>query len=539
MRSLQLSVKWLVDRVGAALGLVLLSPLLAAIAVWVLLETGRPVVLVQQRAKRGGTPFGLLKFRTMVRDAIDVGRQMGLADPYGLLPNDPRITRSGRFLRRTSLDELPQLVNVLKGEMSLVGPRPDLVEQVANYSQRDRRRLEVRPGITGWSQVRGRDEIGWPERIEQDIWYVDHWSLGLDLKIVWLTIAQLRRPEPAPVEDSMNIERAQRGGEGMREVGGDEWDELVQGRDVYFRRAYVEASALLEQGARPLLLHRPGRGGGAVLPLLVRDDPRDATSAYGYGGPLGLGGEVGQDFWAAYDEWAREVGVVSTFVRFHPLLGNAAAGGTMRVQALGPTVGWRLDGAPELAAAMDGHHRRLVRRAEREGLTAQVTAAPGSLDGFARLYEETMRRNEAAAFYFFSAPYWQALSRLGDALVQVEVRREDVTMAGVLCFATPPWLHYHLGGSSDEGRRLGASHLALLAAAQWAQAHGYTRFHLGGGVGGREDSLFEFKRRFCPEGLLTASVGKAVHDVEAYRRLAGVEEVSYDGFFPAYRAAAS
>jgi lipopolysaccharide/colanic/teichoic acid biosynthesis glycosyltransferase len=144
----------------------------------------------------------------MVPDAIEVGRRLGLGeDPYGIVPDDPRITRSGRFLRRTSLDELPQLWNVLRGEMSIVGPRPDLVEQAANYAPEDRRRLALRPGITGWSQIQGRDEITWPERFEHDAWYVENRSLRLDAKILWATVRQLRRPDPAPVEDRMNIER--------------------------------------------------------------------------------------------------------------------------------------------------------------------------------------------------------------------------------------------------------------------------------------------------------------------------------------------
>jgi lipopolysaccharide/colanic/teichoic acid biosynthesis glycosyltransferase len=124
------------------------------------------------------------------------------------VPDDPRITRSGRFLRRTSLDELPQLWNVLVGQMSLVGPRPDLVEQAANYSDHDRGRLAVEPGITGWSQVNGREEITWPERIEQDLWYIEHWSLRLDARILVRTFTQLGRDEERPVEDEMNIERA-------------------------------------------------------------------------------------------------------------------------------------------------------------------------------------------------------------------------------------------------------------------------------------------------------------------------------------------
>jgi lipopolysaccharide/colanic/teichoic acid biosynthesis glycosyltransferase len=201
-------IKAVLDGVGAAVALLLLSPVFAAIVLWIWLDDGRPALIAQERAGRDGKPFRMLKFRTMVVDAVEAGKWLGLEDPWGLLPDDPRITRSGRFLRRTSLDELPQLINVLKGEMSLVGPRPDLVEQVANYSDRDRRRLAVRPGITGWSQVQGREEIGWPERFEQDAWYIEHWSLRLDARIVLATFTQLFRSGEAPVEDTMNIERA-------------------------------------------------------------------------------------------------------------------------------------------------------------------------------------------------------------------------------------------------------------------------------------------------------------------------------------------
>ena len=208
-RRIQLGVKWVVDRVVAAVSLVLLSPVLAAIWVWVRFDAGRPVFLTQLRAGKDGVPFRLLKVRTMVPDAVSVGQELGITeDPFGVVPGDPRITRSGRVLRRTGLDELPQLVNILSGRMSVVGPRPDLVEQAAHYSDSDRRRLSVRPGLTGWSQTHGREEIGWPERIEQDLWYIDHWSLRLDAKVVLLTFAQLFRREPEPVEDRMNIERA-------------------------------------------------------------------------------------------------------------------------------------------------------------------------------------------------------------------------------------------------------------------------------------------------------------------------------------------
>ena len=200
-------LKRVADRVAAAVLLLLLSPLLAAIAVWILLDGGRPVLLAQERVGKDGKRFTMLKFRTMVPNALELAH--GLTDdPYGVVPDDPRITKPGGLLRRTSLDELPQLWNVLVGQMSLVGPRPDLVEQAANYTDRDRGRLAVEPGITGWSQVNGREEITWPERIEQDLWYIEHWSLGLDAKILLRTFTQLGREEERPVEDEMNIERA-------------------------------------------------------------------------------------------------------------------------------------------------------------------------------------------------------------------------------------------------------------------------------------------------------------------------------------------
>lgn len=209
MRAVQLAVKWIADRVLAAIGLALISPVLAGIWIWVRRDAGKPVFISQLRAGKDGASFRLLKVRTMIPNAVEVGQELGITDdPFGVVPEDPRITKSGRVLRRTGLDELPQLVNILRGEMSLVGPRPDLVEQAAHYTEADRRRLALRPGLTGWSQTHGREEIGWPERIEQDLWYIDHWSLWLDLKIVLLTFAQLFRSDPEPVEDTMNIERA-------------------------------------------------------------------------------------------------------------------------------------------------------------------------------------------------------------------------------------------------------------------------------------------------------------------------------------------
>ncbi|WP_083971264.1 sugar transferase [Actinoplanes awajinensis] len=198
----------LINQLAAAVALILLAPLILGVALWIRVADGKGVLFVQDRAGRGGRPFRMLKFRSMVHDSVAMSAQLGMADPFGLLHDDPRITRCGRFLRRTSLDELPQLLNVVSGRMNLVGPRPDVLPQVANYSPLDARRLEVRPGITGWAQVNGRDDIDWPARFVLDRWYIDHWSPLLDLRIIGRTVTGLRRGEPPVHVDTLNIERA-------------------------------------------------------------------------------------------------------------------------------------------------------------------------------------------------------------------------------------------------------------------------------------------------------------------------------------------
>jgi lipopolysaccharide/colanic/teichoic acid biosynthesis glycosyltransferase len=170
-----------VDLAGAGLGLAVAAPVLAAAAVAIKLEDRGPVLYRQRRVGLRGEEFELLKLRTMVVGAERQGA--GFAVNRG----DPRITRAGRVLRRLSLDELPQLWNVVRGEMSLIGPRPTLAYQVERYTARQRRRLEVKPGITGWAQVHGRAALPWAERIELDVWYVEHRSAWLDFKILLRT----------------------------------------------------------------------------------------------------------------------------------------------------------------------------------------------------------------------------------------------------------------------------------------------------------------------------------------------------------------
>ena len=174
-------MKRALDVVIAGMGLVLLSPLLAGLAVTVRLALGRPVLFRQTRPGLHGKPFTLYKFRTM-RPPAD-------GSPSG--DDGERLTRVGAFLRSSSLDELPELWNVLRGDMSLVGPRPLLMEYLPLYTAEQARRHEVRPGMTGWAQVNGRNAITWVEKFELDVWYVDHRSFHLDLKIVALTIRQV------------------------------------------------------------------------------------------------------------------------------------------------------------------------------------------------------------------------------------------------------------------------------------------------------------------------------------------------------------
>ena len=195
------------NQLTALLMLLLLAPVILAIAAWIRVADGRGVLFAQHRAGKDGVPFTMLKFRSMVHDSVAMSAQLGIGDPFGLIENDPRITRCGRFLRRTSLDELPQLINVVTGRMNLVGPRPDVLPQVANYSPEDARRLEVKPGITGWAQINGRDDIDWPQRFILDRWYVDNWSPALDLRILWRTAVTLNRGEPPVHVDRLNIAR--------------------------------------------------------------------------------------------------------------------------------------------------------------------------------------------------------------------------------------------------------------------------------------------------------------------------------------------
>ncbi len=192
-------IKRLIDIVGAASVLLVLSPLLLATMLCIVLEDGFPIFFTQKRAGQKEREFDILKFRSM-RVNTEAAETMGT-----VTGSHPLVTRTGRFIRRFKIDELPQIINVLKGDLSLVGPRPTLLAQVKEYSDFERRRLEMKPGMTGWAQVNGNINLSWEERIALDVWYVENWSLILDFKILLRTVGVVlfgETPNPHALEEA-------------------------------------------------------------------------------------------------------------------------------------------------------------------------------------------------------------------------------------------------------------------------------------------------------------------------------------------------
>lgn len=186
MKAIQLFLKLLLDKIISFSILLIASPLILLISVVLLFQIGNPIIFAQTRPGKNNSLFTCYKFRSMTNQKDENGK---------LLPDHLRLTSFGSFLRSTSLDELPQLWNVLKGDMSFVGPRPLLVSYLERYSPEQARRHEVTPGITGWAQVNGRNAITWEEKFKYDVWYVDNWSLWLDLKILFLTVSKVLKRE--------------------------------------------------------------------------------------------------------------------------------------------------------------------------------------------------------------------------------------------------------------------------------------------------------------------------------------------------------
>ena len=190
--------KVLFDRLLALLLIILFLPIFIVVSLWIGFSMGRPIVFCQKRPGYKEKIFGIYKFRTMDEQKDENGE---------LLPDHQRLTRVGKFLRKTSLDELPQLFNVLKGDMSFVGPRPLLIEYLKLYNSEQKKRHDVLPGITGWAQVNGRNAISWEEKFHYDVWYVEHRSFGLDMKILFLTFAKVFRQKDVNATDTIPMEK--------------------------------------------------------------------------------------------------------------------------------------------------------------------------------------------------------------------------------------------------------------------------------------------------------------------------------------------
>ena len=191
-------IKAIFDRTLAFILIILFSPIYIIVSILILIKMGRPILFRQQRPGLHEQIFGIYKFRTMTNETDEHGE---------LLPDDQRLVGIGKFIRSTSLDELPQLFNVLKGDMSFVGPRPLLIEYLPLYNDRQKKRHDVKPGITGWAQVNGRNAISWEQKFDYDVWYVEHQSFWLDMKILWMTFLKVVKRSDISSDTSATMEK--------------------------------------------------------------------------------------------------------------------------------------------------------------------------------------------------------------------------------------------------------------------------------------------------------------------------------------------
>lgn len=190
-------IKRILDIISSLLAIIILSPLLAVTAVLVKTKLGSPVLFRQERPGKDEKIFTLMKFRTMTDERDENGE---------LLPDEVRLTKFGKFLRSTSIDELPELFNILKGDMSVIGPRPLLVEYIPRYNEHQHRRHEVRPGLSGWAQVNGRNTVSWEDKFDMDVYYVDNYSFAMDVKILFMTVFNVLKREGISSETSATME---------------------------------------------------------------------------------------------------------------------------------------------------------------------------------------------------------------------------------------------------------------------------------------------------------------------------------------------
>lgn len=512
----------LIERLGALLAILILAPFLGLISLLVYFDLGTPILFRQTRIGLGGKHFDIVKFRTM--------REL----TPGACTDAERVSTLGTLIRQLSLDELPQLLNVVSGDMSIVGPRPLPIEYASFYSTNEFRRHEVRPGLTGFAQVRGRNQLCIRDRIKLDLWYVDNRSILLDLKIVCSTIkVLLDRESAAPVgfvleqspclkcEDTLcNWRSSQTPQQSScdssplvsNSTSGitSSWDHLLEQMpghlwDVYMREGYITLHENRSDTAQCFFYKESGET--FLLPHVLvesKDCPAKyaARSTYGYGGPLSTSDD-GQFIAAACASFAESMkvsGVGSVNLRFHPILENQKlVSEDWIVTANRRTAGIDLAQAPEsLLAQMHQNHRNVVRKAERLGLQFVWDSRLERIADFIPLYAATMSRLDAEDAYRYPDTYFHALrEKLGADVNLALVLHGDTVISGALFLRHGEVSHYHLSGTDIESRTTGAGTFLLYKSALELQRNGSTLLHVGGGTTpDADDSLFRFKRRF-------------------------------------------
>jgi lipopolysaccharide/colanic/teichoic acid biosynthesis glycosyltransferase len=560
--------KRLFDVFVTSIALIAFAPLLVILAVLVRVFLGKPILFRQERPGLGTGTFTLIKFRTMT-DARDASGQ--------LLPDSDRLTRFGRFLRSTSLDELPELFNILCGEMSWVGPRPLLVKYLPYYTPRENTRHDVRPGLTGWAQIHGRSNLPWDERLELDAWYVENCSLRLDLKILWKTAFKVVRREnvvnDAPVRiDDFDRERR------LRQMStkladdpdpapllvltaeqADEWQAVldrVRRYDFHHLPAYHDLAQRRREGIARLFVFRENDV-TIALPLLLRPlaqepwtlscdpDAKDATSVYGYAGPIASRDDIDPAivtrFRHALREALEELNVTTVFSRLHPLLPQTPLlEGLGECSTVGPTASIDLTLADDdMLAKMHRSHRQDVRLLAREGYELLIDDDLQHLDAFVEIYHENMRRVSATSDYFFPIDYFRAILADPTRAKLMFLVKDDALACGSIFLLANDIMQFHLSGTASDFLSPSPIKLLLTQAARWGRERDCRVLHLGGGLGGKEDSLFQFKARFSDRRhefrVWRWIVDPARYQELCFRRmqLGGLGD-EFD-YFPAYR----
>ncbi len=334
----------------------------------------------------------------------------------------------------------------------------------------------------------------------------------------------------------------------------EQWDEIVKSfeqHDVYWLSGYVMAFRHRGEGD-PLLLYYQGesvRGINVVLKRDVAEDKHfagqlpegvyfDLTTPYGYGGWL-IEGENGEELFSSYETWCRDNGIICEFVRFHPVIDNqSVAQGAYQVIPLGQTVMLHLDSPEQIWSDISSKNRNMIRKAEKSGIAIHTGNSKELFGVFTDIYNQTMDKNQADDYYYFDEPFYDSIREdlANNATIFYAKKDEKIIAASIIIYQNG-FVNYHLSGSLLEYRNLAPSNLLLYKVALWGQEKGYRTFHLGGGVGSAEDSLFKFKRAFVKEdGLCRFCIGKKVFCQEKYDHLVALRGEIQRNFFPLYRA---